>query len=45
MTGLIKPADGEIPADMPDVPGVEASAGGGDDEEFDYSDFDLEEDI
>lgn len=31
--------------DMPDVPGVEASAGGGDDEEFDYSDFDLEEDI
>lgn len=35
---------GEIP-DMPDVPGVEASAGGGDDEEFDYSDFDLEEDI
>lgn len=34
----------EIP-DMPDVPGVEASAGGGDDEEFDYSDFDLEEDI
>ena len=40
-----QPADGEIPADMPDVPGVEASAGGGDDEEFDYSDFDLEEDI
>lgn len=32
--------------DMPDVPGVEASAGSGDDEEeFDYSDFDLEEDI
>lgn len=31
--------------DMSDVPGVEASAGGGDDEEFDYSDFDLEEDI
>lgn len=40
-----QPADGEISADMPDVPGVEASAGGGDDEEFDYSDFDLEEDI
>lgn len=40
-----QPVDGEIPVDMPDVPGVEASAGGGDDEEFDYSDFDLEEDI
>lgn len=40
-----QPAGGEIPADMPEVPGVEASAGGGDDEEFDYSDFDLEEDI
>lgn len=32
-------------SDMPDAPGVETSAGGGDDEEFDYSDFDLEEDI
>lgn len=40
-----QPAGGEILADMPEVPGVEASAGGGDDEEFDYSDFDLEEDI
>ncbi len=39
------PADSEIPVDVPDVPGVEASTGGGDDEEFDYSDFDLEEDI
>ena len=47
--GAQVPADdadmgGEI-SDMLDVPGVEASAGGGDDEEFDYSDFDLEEDI
>ncbi len=30
---------------MPDVPGAEASVGGDDEEEFDYSDFDLEEDI
>lgn len=32
-------------SDMPNVAGVEASVGGADDEEFDYSDFDLEEDI
>lgn len=32
-------------SDIPSVPGVEAGDGGGDDEEFDYSDFDLEEDI
>lgn len=38
-------ANGGAPADLPDMKGIEAPVSQGDEEEFDYSDFDLEEDI